>query len=146
VTLILDASVAVGWHITRNEPQEAARAQEVLQFVMSQSALVPFLWYTEVANAILVAERRQVSDPQSSARFLADLESLPIAMDNASPHSLQTKTLDLARTHQLTAYDATYLELALRRNASLATFDRQLADAFRKAGGHIFGDLPQAKS
>jgi predicted nucleic acid-binding protein len=142
MTTILDASVAVAWHLTRNDPQEAALAQEALHVAMSQGTLVPFLWYTEVANALLVAERRQVSDPQASARFLADLESLPIVMDSASPHSLQAKNLDLARTHQLTAYDATYFELAKRKNASLATFDRRLADAFRKAGGHVFGDTP----
>jgi predicted nucleic acid-binding protein len=142
VTLALDASVAVAWHVTRNDPQEAVLAQEALQVAMSRGALVPFLWYTEVANAILVAERRQISDPESSVRFLADLDSLPITMDSASPRSLQAKTLNLARTHQLTAYDATYFELASRKNAYLATFDRQLADAFRKAGGHVFGDTP----
>lgn len=140
MTLALDASVVLAWHITRTDPNEASLAQQVLQLTMSHGALVPCLWYTEVANALLNAERNQYSDPQASARFLADLESLPITMDSASPRSLQTKTLDLARAHQLTPYDATYFELAQRKNASLATFDRRLADSFRKAGGHVFGD------
>jgi predicted nucleic acid-binding protein len=90
----------------------------------------------------VAAERRQVSDPTASAGFLADLESLPITMDNASPRSLQARVLDLARTYQLTAYDAVYFELAERKNASLATFDRPLAEAFRKSVVSAFGDLP----
>jgi predicted nucleic acid-binding protein len=49
-------------------------------------------------------------------------------------------SLALARAHRLTAYDATYLELALRRGAPLATFDQKLAEAARKAGGRVFGD------
>jgi len=58
---------------------------------------------------------------------------------------MQRSTINLARSHhshQLTAYGATYLELALRTGSSLATFDRQLADAFRILGGHVFGDQP----
>lgn len=49
--------------------------------------------------------------------------------------------LALAREHGLTAYDATYLELALRVGAVLATFDGKLADAMRRAGGTVFGDI-----
>jgi predicted nucleic acid-binding protein len=142
MTLVLDASMAVAWSITRNDPNEASLAQQALQLTMLQGALVPLLWYIEVANAVLNAERSRVSDPQASARFLADLESLPIAADSVSPRSLQARVLDFARAHQLTAYDAAYFELATRRNAPLATFDRQLADAFRKAGGRVFGDQP----
>jgi predicted nucleic acid-binding protein len=63
-------------------------------------------------------------------------------MDSASPPSLQARVLDLARAHQLSTFDAAYFELARRMNASLATFDRQLAGAFRKAGGLVFGDAP----
>jgi predicted nucleic acid-binding protein len=55
---------------------------------------------------------------------------------------LQSLTLSLGRSSNLTAYDAIYLELALRTGSSLATFDHQLANAFRNLGGHVFGDLP----
>ena len=56
--------------------------------------------------------------------------------------SIRDTALTLARAYGLTAYDATYLELALRTRRTLATFDRQLAEATRKAGGRVFGDRP----
>ena len=65
---------------------------------------------------------------------------MAITLDDLSPASRQTRVLDLGRMHKLTAYDATYLELAMRRAATLATFDRKLADAARAAGGRVFGD------
>jgi predicted nucleic acid-binding protein len=142
VNLVVDASVAVSWHISRSDPNEAGLAQQVIHSVMSQGASVPYLWLTEVANALLTAERRQISDPPSSARFLADLDALPIIVDNRALITLRKEILQLGRLHNLSAYDATYLELALHTNASLATFDRKLADAFRKAGGRVFRDQP----
>jgi predicted nucleic acid-binding protein len=140
VNLVLDASVAVSWHISRSDPNEAGLAQQAIHAVMSESASVPHLWFTEVANALLTAERRQISDQRSSARFLADLDALPIIIDNRAPIELRKEILQLGRLYNLSAYDATYLELALHTNASLATFDRKLAEAYRKAGGLIFGE------
>jgi predicted nucleic acid-binding protein len=140
VTLVLDASVAVAWLLARSDPEDARLAQLALQFSVQQKALIPSLWFTEVANALLVAERRRICTPEASALFLADLDALPITVDDASPHTVQVQSLSLARTSGLTAYDAIYLELARRKKCSLATFDRKLAEAFRNAGGHVFGD------
>src|SRR5882762_2198874 len=129
VNFVLDASVTLGWHLTRPNPNEALLAQEALHGTMIHGALVPYLWYPEVANALVIAERQGASTAQDSSGFLADLDSLPISFDPSLPHSMQSKVLTLARTYQLTAYDATYLELALRKAAQLATFDRKLAEA-----------------
>jgi len=65
---------------------------------------------------------------------------LPIVEDAVRPVAIQSTVLTLARAYKLTGYDATYLELVLRTGRMLATFDRQLADAVRLAGGRIFGD------
>lgn len=138
--LVLDASMALAWHLTRSNPDEAGLAQEALSVTMERGALVPHLWFPEVANAILVAERRGVSDPQASSTFRADLDALSIKTDTTFPHVAQGELLKLGRAHQLTAYDATYLELALRKAAPLATFDRKLAAACREAGVLVFGD------
>jgi predicted nucleic acid-binding protein len=73
---------------------------------------------------------------------LIDLATLWIDQDSAPVAKTQSKVLEVARNYQLTAYDATYLELAQRKSATLATFDRQLAEAYRKAGGRVFGDQP----
>ncbi len=123
MSLVLDASVAVAWYITRNDPHEASIAQQALLMVMSQGAVVSYLWYIEVANAVIVAERRQVSDPTASAGFLADLESLPITMDNASPRSLPTSVLGFVRTYPLTASDV--VRFRIGRSGRYA-FDSQL--------------------
>ena len=61
-------------------------------------------------------------------------------METESPELRQSAVLALARSHSLTAYDAMYLELALRRGAPLATFDSQLATATHNAGGRVFRD------
>ena len=138
--LVLDASAALAWLIQRSNPAEAQQADQLLQALHSEDAVVPQLWYSEVANGILVAERRGVSDPAKSAIFLGMLNSLPILDDAARPRAVQGAALALARSFGLTGYDATYLELALRTGRTLATFDRQLAEAVRKAGGRVFGD------
>ncbi len=138
--LVLDASMALAWHLTRSNPDEAGLAQEALSVIMERGALVPHLWFPEVANAILLAERHGVSDPPGSSAFRADLDTLPILTDTTYPQVVQGELVKLGRAHQLTAYDATYLELALRKAATLATFDRRLAAACREAGVAVFGD------
>ena len=140
MSLVLDASMTLAWRVTRPNPTEALTAQEAIHATMSHGAIVPYLWYPEVANALVMSERHGVSTTQDSSNFLADLDSLPISLDTASALSIRNKTLALARTWKLTAYDATYLELAQRMGASLATFDQQLAQACRQAGIHVFGD------
>jgi len=91
--------------------------------------VVPALWFTEVANGLLVAERRNRTDFPKAARFLNELAALPIAQDGVSPSVVRREVLALARRYSLTAYGATYLELPLRTGRTLATSDRQLADA-----------------
>jgi predicted nucleic acid-binding protein len=140
MNLILDASAALAWCITRSNPSEAALAQDALNLVRLSSAQVPALWYSEVLNALLVFERAKRLSPQDSASFLSDLATLWIDQDSASAAATQSRVLSAARKYRLTAYDATYLEIAQRKGASLATFDRQLAQACRHAGIHVFGD------
>jgi predicted nucleic acid-binding protein len=140
MSLVLDASMTIAWRVTRPNPNEALIAQNAIHTTISHGAIVPHLWYPEVANALVMSERQGMSTPQDSGNFLADLDSLPISLDTIFVHSTRDKTLALARKWQLTAYDATYLELAQRKGASLATFDRQLAQACRQAGIHVFGD------
>lgn len=138
--MVLDASMALAWHLDRENNSEAALAQEALQRIRVHGALVPALWYSEVANTLLVAERRRVATEQDTADFLADIAQLAIAVDSASPMETQSRVLALGRFSQLTGYDATYLELAKRKGAQLASFDRKLADAARAAGVRVFGD------
>lgn len=138
--LVLDASMTLAWHIERADPDEKMAARQVLQMVRTHGALVPALWYSEVANGLLVAERRRVSTEQKGMVFQADLKHVAIVMDSALPEVSQSAVIALGRASGLTGYDAAYLELVLRTGRALATFDRQLAEAVRRAGGSVFGD------
>jgi len=138
--LVLDASATLAWLVRRIDPAEEQLADEILSCVQAREALVPALWFVEVVNGVLVAERRGGIGAATSASFMGLVAALPIAEDSVRPPSAQASVLMLARAYQLTAYDATYLELILRTGRALATFDRQLAEAVRKAGGRVFGD------
>jgi len=126
MTLVLDASFSLAWIFARERADQAEQADRVLQSRGQEEWFVPSLWPLEVANALLVGERRGVIQPNVSEAFLRRLAALRIGVDPETLDLAQPRTLELARQHQLSAYDATYLELAVRLDARLATFDRRL--------------------
>lgn len=132
--------MTVAWLFPRQDPAEAKLAEQLLDELDHEEFVVPDLWYAEVANAILRGERSGLITPAQAMAFLGQLDSADIEADTQVQKHRQSAVLALARTYALTAYDATYLELALRRGVSLATLDQKLADATRKAGGQVFGD------
>jgi len=140
VNIVLDASMALAWLIVRADGTEAALDNRAFGEVSANGAEVPALWYAEVANTLLVFERAKRLTEQDSVSYLADLGLLAIAQDDLPCAPMQSRVLDLGRRHGLTAYDAAYLELAMRRAGVLATFDRKLAGAARAAGVRVFGD------
>ena len=142
MTLILDASMSLAWLLVRKDLGEAELARQALKELRGSGAMVPALWYPEVGNALLLAERQRVITAQDSASFLSSLSFWGIAQDPVPPALTLTESILLGRMHNLTAYDATYLELTMRRAAVLATFDRKLAEAARAAGVRVFGDAP----
>jgi len=107
--------------------------------IVAGEATVPSLWRFEVANVLLMAVRRKRLDAARPAQILADLDALPIRIDEAATRIAWTTTLDLAGRHGLTVYDAAYLELALRMNAALASLDGELIAAARGAGVDVIG-------
>lgn len=140
MTLVLDASMSLAWLLKRKDPDEADLAGKCLDRVRATGAMVPALWYPEVANSLLLAERQRVIRIDESADFLSSMSIWEIMQDPFPPAESQAQIMYLSRVFKLTAYDATYLELAMRRAAVLATFNRQLADAARAAGVRVFGD------
>jgi predicted nucleic acid-binding protein len=124
---VLDASIVLDWALEeRRAAAEAAR-----QRLIGDTALVPSLWWFEVRNGLVIAERRRRTSAEISAAFLRQLAGFPVVI---APLSDETALLTLARRHGLTAYDAAYLELALRDGLDLATLDTELADAARAEG------------
>lgn len=138
MNLVLDASMALAWLFERTKPAELACADRALSVIAESSVYVPALWHTEVGNALLVAERRGVITEAQVADFTTRLYRLPLITDDAAPSARREVVVALAREHKLTAYDATYLDLALRFGAVLATFDAALAGAMRTVGGEVF--------
>ena len=129
--LVLDTSMALAWIFELAAVEEAALANHLLDIFLDHGVWVPRLWYTEVANALPVAEHREVITSARTHDFLKRLAQLPVKTDERSGLSHQETVLQLAREHQLSAYDATYLELTLHPDARLATFDRKLTLATR---------------
>lgn len=121
---VLDCSMTMAWCF---EDEQDAKADAVLSQLESLRAVVPPLWSLEVANVLLVAERRRRLTQVESTRFLELLRSLPIDVDCDTSPRLMDEVLALGRQHRLSAYDCAYLELALRHGEALATLDGDLA-------------------
>ena len=96
--------------------------QAILDSLADARAVVPSLWHLEVGNSLLVGERRGRSTQADTVNWLKFLNALPIAVDGETVTRAWSDVLSLARTHGLSAYDAAYLELALRRGLPLAEF------------------------
>jgi predicted nucleic acid-binding protein len=133
MAFVLDASVTVSWGL---EDEENAAANLALQRLDAEPALVPAIWWFEVRNVLLTNERRKRIDERDSALFLRVVSGMNIEIDRSPDDGT---TLSLARSHRLTVYDASYLELALRKSVPLATLDRELAAAARREGVPLIG-------
>jgi predicted nucleic acid-binding protein len=141
VSQILDASMALAWLFIRGNVGEAELARKALSQLHLTPTIVPPLWFSEIANGVLRGERAGIVTREKASFFLDELAHANVATDFEPPASRQASVLTLARTYGLTAYDAVYLDLTLRTKGFIATFDRQLAEATRKAGARVFGDL-----
>jgi predicted nucleic acid-binding protein len=127
--LVIDASVTMCWFF---DDQASPAADRVLDLLRTDHAVVPSLWNLEVANVLLVAERRRRATEAQVARFADLLTQLQIHVDS-SPLRLGAH-VDVGRRHGLSAYDAAYLALAERLGLPVATLHDKLAVACRSAG------------
>lgn len=128
---VLDCSVAVSWCF---EDEAAEKTDALLELARDEGAVVPSLWYLELGNVLLQAERRGRLSAADTTTSLALINDLPIVMDDETGLRALRETLTLARMEQLTSYDAAYLELAMRRGLPLATKDRSLRAAAERIG------------
>jgi predicted nucleic acid-binding protein len=129
--LVIDASVALAWCFRDERTVVTERLRER---VRTDTVAVPVLWHLEVANVLALAERRRRITPAESTELIALLETLDIEVDAETPSRAFGRVLDLAREERLTAYDAAYLELAMRLGVSLASKDGNLCDAAERLG------------
>jgi predicted nucleic acid-binding protein len=136
VSLVLDASVTLAWIYSEETTQEINAAFEL---IADDCAWVPGLWRIEVANSLTVSLRKGRITAGHRLDSLSDLEFVPIFCDQETNDRAWTQTLALADRHGLTVYDATYLELAMRRGLPLATLDRELRQAAAAEGVPLLG-------
>jgi len=128
---VLDASVALAWCF---EDENTPSARQILARLREEAASVPATWPIEVANVLALAERRRRITPADSAEFIAKLEDVAILVDGETSSRAFGKVLDLAREERLMAYDAAYLELAMRLGVPLASKDADLCNAAQRLG------------
>jgi predicted nucleic acid-binding protein len=133
--LVIDSSISIAWCFPDEQDEYS---QAVLDALTSERACVPDHWHLEVANTLLVGERRKRSTQANTVTWLGFLAALPIVVDEESSAHAFGNTLSLARDHGLSAYDAAYLELAMRRGLPLATLDDKLKTAAAAAGVPLF--------
>lgn len=129
--------MTMSWHFSDEETVVTAAVE---QMTLDRAVVVPAHWFAEVANALLVSERRRRATPADSSRFTDRLEDLMLVVDDLGGSDLMTRLLPLARAHDLTIYDALYLELAERRGLPLASFDTDLCNAARRVGVEVVTD------
>ena len=132
---VLDGSVTMAWYF-KDEMNNFANA--VRDGMDRSQAIVPSLWPLEVANTVVMGERRKRSTTAQAATWLGFLGALPIVVDDETSARAWGDTLRLARAHNLSSYDAAYLELAMRRGLPLASLDAKLKAAAVTAGVSLF--------
>lgn len=133
--LVIDNSVVMAWCFL---DEGGVRADSILERLELGTAFVPAVWPLEVGNVLLVAERHRRLGEGASTRFLALLSELPIIVDPEPPERMFKEILALARQQKISTYDASYLDLAMRRGLPLATLDGKLKKAAQKCGVPLF--------
>ena len=129
---VVDCSIAVAWCF---EDEVTPALDALLDQVQAEGAIVPPLWTIEVANVLTGAVRRQRISREHMHERLLLLDMLPIETDSQGTGPVwRSSVLALVETELLTAYDAVYLELAIRRGLVLATSDEALRRASSRRG------------
>jgi predicted nucleic acid-binding protein len=135
---VLDASIVMAWFF---KDETNALAEHVMTLVESCDVHVPYHWHAEVANSLIMGERKGRVETAFVDQFAQIIENLDILPESPLAERNAVSLLPLARQHQLTIYDALYLDLAQRRECPIATLDKALARAASEAGVTVLGDL-----
>jgi predicted nucleic acid-binding protein len=133
---VMDCSIAMTWLFA----DERTAATDALQDrLAAEAALVPALWHLEIANVLTMAERKGRITSEDAVLFTRLLRAFDVETDPGLGLATADALLPLCRAHRLAAYDAAYLELAMRRRLPLATVDKELTVAARGARVEVLG-------
>ncbi|HEX6097408.1 MAG TPA: type II toxin-antitoxin system VapC family toxin [Thermoanaerobaculia bacterium] len=139
---VADASVAIAWV----HPAQATGETDAMLERLAEggSLVVPALWPLEVANALTVLRRRGKLTPGETRTAIEVLRELPVVVDHEAATIAFTRLVELASQHELTIYDATYIELAMRRQLPLASNDAKMKHAAARSGVDLWGSVPDS--
>lgn len=136
-TFIVDASVGFAWVYPAQASSETDRLLELVE--SGAVIVVPSLWFLEVANGLLAAQRRKLLTAAERKKAFERLSDLTFSVDEEAGRAALKKTSDLAEKHGLSVYDAAYLETALRRKLPLGSRDEPLRKAAKRCGVTVLG-------
>ena len=132
---VLDASVALSWFF---DDEFSSYSASIAEIMPRSQAVVPIVWPLEMANGFLTAFRRGRLPETKAPALIGALDRLRVDIDRGiAPEFLTQATLTVGLAHRLSAYDASYLELAMRRGLPIATQDERLQRAAGAAGIQI---------
>lgn len=132
-SLVLDGSAALG--LLLPDERQSPSSRHLRSLLEAEPVLyVPAHWWVELANGLIMAERRKRVSLAAGMEMLTLIQAFGVTTDDAPPAQTTAATAALARQQGLTAYDAAYLELAIRRGAALATQDKELLRAAEACG------------
>jgi predicted nucleic acid-binding protein len=139
-SFVADASVAIAWI---HPSQATAETDAMLDGLASgDSLVVPALWPLDVANVITVLRRRRKLTALDARTAIEVIRELPTAIDHEAGGIAFTQLVDLAEEHELTVYDATYIELAKRKRLPLASNDDAMKRAAIRSGVDLWRSNP----
>ena len=133
---VLDCSMTMAWAF---HDETTPGTLDALELAAREACVAPSVWPLEVCDAVLTAQRRGRFSSEDVTLFLDLVAGLRVSVDDLALRRAIDQVLPLAARHALSSYDAAYLELALRKNAPLATLDAGLARAARAAGVALIG-------
>lgn len=135
-SFIVDASVGFAWVY---QGQATDETDHLLNEVAAgATVIVPALWFSEMSNVLLIAQRRHRLTAAQRKGAMEKLTAMQLTVDEEGSRNAFGKTSELAEKYGLTIYDATYLELALRRSLPLASRDEALRNAAKQCGLKAF--------
>jgi len=128
---VVDNSVVLSWVF---EDEHNKKSKKILKDISIRQAYVPSLWSYELANALFIAERKGRIKEADSRVFIDSLKNLPISIEKNTYENITKDILSISREHQITVYDASYVELAMRKNLGIFSFDKLLNKVCQKVG------------
>jgi predicted nucleic acid-binding protein len=135
-SFVIDASIALSWCF---EDEASSGVEHLLDALVDSRATAPSIWPLEISNALVMSERKGRLTNEATLNALAKLARLGVSIDTTTHERAMNEIMRLAKAERLTAYDAAYLELAIRRALPLATLDSELISAAMRLGVPLLG-------